>query len=148
MNNNLVVLQDVNKQPYLGINFDITVANNFVQTLISLDIIKSQDHKNLRERNGDYHPFHITILNVPEFSKVPYDFTLNGIDIDDITVKGCGSISKDDMTTYFIVVESLSINKFRNKYGFKDKDLHVTVAFTHKDLFHDRKNITNILTLH
>jgi hypothetical protein len=65
----------------------------------------------------------------------------NDVIIDDLIMEGIGSISKHELTTYYIVCKSNKINDLRKSYNLNEKDLHITIGFTHKDLFHDRKNI-------
>lgn len=144
--NSLEIISDVNRQKYLAVDFNQTVAINFIQMLES--VCPRFDKKcvtNLYNRNG-IGKFHITVLSVPEMSKAKELDTIH-IDISDIEIKGVGSLTDMHMETFFIVVESKKINQFRTSLGLKEKDLHVTIGFTHKDLFNGRKNIPNLIEI-
>lgn len=100
---------------------------------------------NLTVRNNS--KFHITLLNVPETNK--FDFVEHKLDdtiklsttkdtkldnfvnfdthiinpdiLDDIEFKGIGSISKNDLSTFFIVVNSQKLDAMREILGSKRK---------------------------
>jgi len=101
-------------------------------------------NQNLLKRNGGN--YHLTAFNVAECNKNPLLFNLSDIDINDLKLFGIGSISKDSNETFFIVCQSDTINKIRLALGLPFKDLHITIGFNNKDLFHARKNVCNIVT--
>lgn len=163
---NFKIEQDINENPYLVVNVNLTDSDckdiNFT-TLLSNFIFHNDNNgemfHNLCVRNNG--KFHITLLNVPEFSKFLISKSVGNIqiknqdniltllnkDLDDIEFKGIGSISKDDLSTFYIVVNSKKLDAIRGELGLKPKDFHITIGFNKKDLFHDRKNKTNIFTV-
>ena len=93
----------------------------------------------LLERN--HNEYHITVFNVQEYSNMINKCVLDDLveskhDYTDIVFNGVGSISKGDLITYYILVESKQLDKLREDYGFDKKHFHITVAFNKKDLFH------------
>jgi hypothetical protein len=102
-------------------------------------------NQNLLNRNGGN--FHLTAFNVAECNSNNNIFNLFDIDINDLRMLGIGSISKDSNKTFFIVCQSDTINKIRLSLGLPFKDLHITIGFNNKDLFHARKNDSNIITI-
>lgn len=148
-------IQDTSLKLYLGIEIENSqIDSNNLQFSKILHVAESipmiqnfaECNKRLLERNRD--KYHITIFNAAECAKFP-SLLINatGLLVKDssITFKGIGSISQDDMTTYFIVVYSPVINKLRTDANLPEKDLHITIGFTHKDLFKSRKNEPNLI---
>ena len=163
---NFKIEKDINGNPYLVVNVNLTDSDckgTKFTTLLSNFIFHSDNSgekfHNLCVRNNGL--FHITLLNVPEFSKFLISkrigniqiknqdniLTLLNKDLDDIEFKGIGSISKDDLSTFFIVVNSQKLDAIREKLALKPRDFHITIGFNKKDLFHDRKNKTNIFVV-
>ena len=146
-------IQDTSLKLYLGIEIESTQLDSndlqfdkILKTAESTIQNFADYNKKLLERNRD--KYHITIFNAAECAKFP-SLLINatGLHVKDssITFKGIGSISQDDMTTYFIVVYSPVINKLRTDANLPEKDLHITIGFTHKDLFKSRKNEPNLI---
>ncbi len=108
--------------------------------------------ENVMKRNNN--SFHITVFNVAECNKNPVLLDFDGfLIIEDIINKGIGFISKNDIITqenkftFFNVVESIGLTKMREHLNLKIKDFHVTIGFTHTDLFHEAKNNPNLFQL-
>lgn len=146
-------IQDIALQLYLGISINESEAdsNNLLFAKI-LRIAKSTitDFKlfnqKLLERNRD--KYHITIFNAAECAKLPILLqNVTGLNIKNssLTFKGIGSLSEGDMITYYVVVDSPVLNALRNDANLPPKDFHITIGFTHKDLFKGRKNEPNII---
>lgn len=147
-------IKDIFGTNYIGIDikFSTTDKNGvqFIDLLTKADKLVDnffEYHEKLLTRN--HNKYHMTVFSVMEYIKNSStdDIVGSTVNAESIEFKGIGSITKDDKTTYFVVVESELINKVRIANGLEPKDLHVTIAYTHKDLFHDRKTNTNILTV-
>jgi hypothetical protein len=147
----LQFLLDVFSKVYVGIDVGLTIPDRNGLTLndmlerAAVDIPNfSECNQNLLNRNSG--KYHITVFSVMEYSQHKVDPDIIGSNYDNtkFEYKGIGSISKGDMTTYFVVVDSDAINAVRVDAGYPVKELHVTIGFTHKDLFHEPKSVTNV----
>jgi hypothetical protein len=143
------IIKDINGSPYIGIDILKTHYNMFGLLMTwafnNIDnFIFCNDNLLLRNNNK----YHLTLFNVMECNKSTNLLFYNDININDIKLTGIGSISINDMTTYFIVCKSKKLNTIRKNVNFEIKDLHITIGFTKKDLFHDRKNNTNIFDIY
>lgn len=148
----LSTIQDVARQIYLGININENDFDSNNRTLGSILLeaekiipdFKSYNQKLLDRNSGKYH---ITVFNAAECGKFPALLQTAGYKLknESITFKGIGSLQQDAMTTWFIVVDSAVLNSARTGATLQPKDLHITIAFTDKDLFKGRKNVCDIL---
>lgn len=149
------IIKDIYDNPYYAIDVLVdSVDNNgtsFNELLKKfLELVPNAvdfNNKLLKRNNNTYH---ITILNVPEYNIVLKSNEINElptIKIDDIVFKGIGSITDGDMVTYYVVVDSSTLNLVRSVCNMKQKDLHITIGFSDKDLFKKRKNVTNVFTI-
>jgi len=147
-------IRDINNNTYIAIDIELNMLDKNGISLF--DMISIADDKitdfercnmNLLERNSG--SYHITIFNVMECGKYYIDKDIIGktYNSNDLEYKGIGSISKDNNTTYFVVVESEAINANRTDMGLKKRDLHITIGFTQKDLFNERKTNTNVYSI-
>ena len=149
------IIKDVYNNPYYAIDVLVdsvdnngTSFNELLKKFLELVPNAVDFNKKLLKRNNN--AYHITILNVPEYNIVLKSNEINElptIKIDDIVFKGIGSITEGDMVTYYVVVDSLTINLLIDVYNIKQKDLHITMGFSDKDLFKKRKNVTNVFTI-
>lgn len=143
---NIKIENDINGNQYLvidvllnstdnnGITFN-SVLTDFINVVPNSKVLFNK----LCQRNKG--KFHITLLNVPNYKKC--DDIMLPLVINDIVFKGIGSISKNDDQTFFVVVQSDTIQNELKRLGVK-QDLHITIGFNSKDLFHDRKTQCNI----
>jgi len=149
----LQFIQDVLGQYYIGIDIDPSIPDKNGLTLN--DLLEVAYHEipefgkyndNLLNRNSNQ--YHITVFNAADYGTNKIQDNIIGTEItqDKIEYVGIGSISQLIKTTYFVVVKCPYINDIRYSHGFKDKDLHITIGFTHKDLFNARKDFPNIWT--
>lgn len=147
----LQFLRDIYGSHYVGINVGVmshdvngTTLNDLLKTAMTDIPDFAECNKRLLERNSG--KYHITVFSVMEWGqhKVDVDVIGSSYDASIFEYRGIGSISKDDKITYFIVVDSDAINAERTNAGYPSKELHITIGFTHKDLFHDSKNVTNV----
>lgn len=134
------IIKDRGGQPYLAAIVPSDVAGVYQSAALNftnLDALGNQE-----KRDGAKH--HITILTSAEFAALgdkslveaftnsPKDFVFSSI----------GSIKKDDNSTHYALCESGYAQKLRDDLGLPAKDLHMTLGFTKKDLFHLSKNRT------
>jgi hypothetical protein len=144
MNMQLQKIQDVLGNDYIAIVVDGKSIEDIINGMNDKITDFDKYNEKLLERN--HGTYHITVFNVMECKKNPDCLHYAGTVVSDAIFKGIGSIEKNGQTTMFIVVESDTIQALRCDAGFPDKDLHVTIAFTDKDLFHARKNECNVVT--
>jgi hypothetical protein len=147
-------IQDTARQLYLGIDVNLSTTDSNNRTFGEV-LLTANEHipdfemcnERLLDRNMGH--YHITIFNVAETAKIPALNVVQGMLLKNtsITFKGIGSLEQDGMITYFVIVESAILNKFRTDINLPEKDLHITIGFTHKDLFKGRKNNPNIFEL-
>lgn len=152
----LQYIKDVIGNPYIGFVVPLNMHDKFDVSLMDmLGIAETQIpdfalcNTNLLTRNHGV--YHITMFNVMEMKLKE----VTGIKIDEsirygshmFEYKGIGSITKGDMSTYYVVVDSDEMNIERNIVGLPSRDLHITIGFTHKDLFTERKNVANFYTI-
>lgn len=151
----LTTIQDVARQLYLGINinendFDSnnrTFGSILIQAEKLIPDFQNYNQKLLDRNHGKYH---ITVFNAAECGKQPLLLTYDKMLVKNtsITFKGIGNLKQDNMTTWFVVVDSPVLNSLRTDNDFLEKDLHITIAFTDKDLFKGRKNVCENLKFH
>jgi 2H phosphodiesterase-like protein len=145
-------IKDIFSNNYIAIDIGLdTIDKNGVsfydltlKALEKIDDFNVLENNLLKRNNGKYH---LTVFSVPEYAKNESVDDIVGSVITEIEFKGIGSITKNDHTTYFVVVDCPFINKLRSIYSFQPKDLHITIGFNNKDLFHERKNVCNVFAL-
>ena len=139
----LTTIKDVLGNTYIGLHLMQDNIDMFLKFAHDNIVnFKFLNDNLLKRNNGNYH---VTAFNVAECQKNPLIIYLKDIDINDLKMIGIGSISKNDNTTFFIVCQSVTINKMRLSLGLDFRDLHITIGFTKKDLFHMGKSNCNIL---
>ena len=149
-------IKDVICNPYIGFVVPLNMCDRFGVSLMDMLSIAekqipdfTQCNANLLARNHGV--YHITMFNVMEMKLK----AVTGIKIDEsirygshmFEYKGIGCITKGDMSTYYVVVDSDEMNIERNIVGLPSRDLHITIGFTHKDLFTERKNVANFYAI-
>lgn len=145
----LQYLYDIYNNPYIGFNIDFNTKDINGNTLIDLlNIAKikinnfDEFNKKLLDRNNN--KYHITVFNVMEYIKNKNLNKFIGLAINNIEYLGIGSIINNDKETFFIVIKLDIINTLRKTVNLVPKDLHITIGFTHNDLFNKNKDILNI----
>jgi hypothetical protein len=153
----LQYISDIFGNPYIGIELElytkdsngVSVHDMLVEAYSRVPDFRQMNDKLLKRNGGKYH---ITAFGVSECRT--RTIVLEGIEstiganINDIKFNGIGVISNSAlMNAYFITVESEQLNDIRRFYGLNDKELHVTIGFNIKDLFHESKNISNVYAL-
>jgi len=146
-------IQDTALKLYLGIHInesEADVNDLLFGKILTLAADTIPDFKmcneRLLDRNRD--KYHITIFNAAECAKTPILLqNVTGLLVKNssITYKGLGSLEQDGMITYYVVVDSPVLNALRSDANLLPKDFHITIGFTHKDLFKGRKNEPNVL---
>ena len=152
MTGKLSILKDVANNSYLGIIIDDSPELN-KEVLDEVAMFKTfrEDAAILieKQQSRDKGHRHITVFTVMECQKDPKTLSLEGAIINDLKLFGIGSINIDKdgvlMETFYVLAQSELIQELRHRYDLKDKDLHVTIGFTHKDLFHKFKDIGTLL---
>lgn len=141
----LRIIKDVNDNPYIGVivnDMNLDFKNLLKLSFKTIDDFAAHNNRLLLRNNNHYH---ITVFNAMECSKFPTLLFYNDVNIYDIKLKGVGSIKQKKMETYFIPCVSTQLNDLLKSVDLKPKDFHITIGFTDKDLFGQRKNESNII---
>jgi len=142
----LEIIKDVFNNSYIGVIIKEEQIKKYIDKMLELDNNFVQYNEKLLIRN--YGHYHITVFNVAECKTNPDLFKTLGTNIsNDLFISGVGSIQQDINKTFFIVVNSPKLSQLRIDNNLNDKDFHITIGFTKKDLFNDRKNKTNEFVL-
>lgn len=136
-------------QNYLGIKIHSDIISGFLKDL--KDIL-GDDYETYisNQQTRDRGSYHITVINVMDYNalskKIGMSEFVNSLElvlkypIDDLTLLGVGSASRNENTTYFVVCRSEKLNAIRKRYNLPEFDFHITIGFKYKDVFGVRKN--------
>lgn len=148
-------IKDVLGNNYLGIKFNEQQLHSFLlrfkEHLNDDELYEVMTSNQSNRDKTDHHSHHLTLINVMEINKLLKGLgsslqerisTILSIDIIDLEFKGIGKAEKKGNTTYFIVLDSPTLDEVRSSLGLSKKDLHITLGFDKKDVFGVPKNIT------
>lgn len=147
---NIEYLKDFVGNNYLGIKVGDDMVEPFLNDL--KDHLGENDYKVFTEnqQKRDSSHYHITVINVMEFNSLSksgeigeFVNSLNRVfeyPIDDLRLMGIGSATKNENTSYFIVVQSEKLDSIRERYNLPKHDFHITIGFKWKDVHGVRKN--------
>ena len=122
------ILKDSIGGEYIGFNVDKSIIQKHLDKMVELGLTTEIENQQKRDSNK----YHITLFNFKNYKEYLH---LVGMDVNDVVIlDGIGSISDNKSTTYFIPVESNTIKEYT------DKDLHIAIGFSIKDVFNQRKN--------
>lgn len=146
-------IKDVLNNNYIGIKFNSQQMSNYLKTLEHI-IDDSNKYNTLinnqqkRDKRDDI-AYHCTILSVMEFNKL-YNKLGNklqdrldiifSLDITDLKFEGIGTAKRNENETYFVVIDSPTLDEIRSSLGLEPRDFHITIGFDKKDVFGVRKN--------
>ena len=145
-------IKDVLGNNFLGIKFR---KGALVKYLKQLENILGDSYETYisnqarRDNRGDY-THHCTVVNVMDFNKLSNQLgeailkkveTIQDMDITDLEFKGVGTATRGENTTYFLVLNSNTLDEILKYMGIKPKDFHVTLGFDKNDVFGVRKNV-------
>lgn len=143
-------IQDQFGNNYIGVNIYKDIISPFLNTIKNA-IGDEYDEYVKYQQDRDHGHYHITVINVMEYNKLckdkGIDKFVNSLDdvfnyeCDDIKLIGVGTATRGENRTYFVVVNSESLQEIRKKYGLPEQDFHITIAFKYKDVFGVPKNI-------
>jgi len=115
--------------------------NKLRSVLTQIEFVEYVRNQKLRDRGKH----HITIINPSEFGKLESQ----GIKIDnnDLPVGrpkllGLGMAQKKENTAYYIIVDFIEANRFRESFGLEPRDFHITLAFKNGDVHEVPKDIS------
>lgn len=145
----LEVIRDILGQPYIAIVFSTSRHNNdFIESYldrlkqyilrIKYNSIETYNKllENKEKRDGVGH-WHITVFNSMECKKNPKLLEYNGYEINTPNIcYGIGTIFKEDKQTFYLVIDNNEIDQLLELNNLKKKNLHITLGFEPKDLFH------------
>lgn len=136
------LLKDRTGQPYLAVDIKYNQYSAYTNFMLSNDFHDDVERK-LKRDNGLYH---VTLINAAQWGALMKKElseeilqSLEGKEISFIS-HGIGIAEKDGHKAYFVILENLEVDQFREKYGLHHHDLHMTLAFNEKDVHGVPKN--------
>tara|TARA_R110000772_G_scaffold20466_5_gene56960 strand:- start:116025 stop:116747 length:723 start_codon:yes stop_codon:yes gene_type:complete len=147
-------IRDVLGNNYLGLKF---VENQLTPFLSDLyEIIDNDDtydtftsNQQNRDKRDNQYDFHSTVISVMDYNKLSKQMggefqkrvdIIQSLDITDLTFKGVGTAERSDNQSYFVVLDSPTLDEIRSSVGLPKIDFHITLGFDRKDVFGVRKN--------
>jgi hypothetical protein len=146
----ITYLKDTIGNNYLGIKFDKSVVDPFLNKL--KDILTEDEYRVFTEnqQKRDHGSYHMTVINVMDYNRlskeIGTDTFVNSLEIvfdteiDDLQMLGLGTATKNENRAYFVVCKSEKLNIIRERYELPEHDMHITLGFKWKDVFGVRKN--------
>lgn len=140
---------DKNKQPYIAVEIPVEIGSLYQKFL--LDYISGNFIEN--QKNRDNQKFHITLLNVADFSQLKKKTPTEEFEKiitqfkelpNEFYTYGIGKNTKNESLAYFVILENAYVNTLRKNIGLKEHDLHLTLAFEPKDVHGVVKNKSTI----
>lgn len=97
------------------------------------------------ECDSDAEHFHITVIASKEFKKIKSSFTIPETDNFKIFDMGIGVINGSQYESCnYVIIYSPQLQKLRKKYGLPNKDFHITLGFSNKDIHDKPKSLPTI----
>ena len=147
MKKKITYLIDVLGDKYIGLKFDQYEIENYITKFENYCDDNDIDYPTLKDnrekRDGSF--FHTTFLSVSEYHKVIESGDMLIDKEIKIKILGIGCATKNNSVTYFLILKSDSLQTYRNKLGFKNKDLHITLGFDTDDIFGVDKGINSLI---
>jgi hypothetical protein len=146
----LTYLKDTIGNNYLGIKFDNSIVEPFLNKL--KDILSEDDYEIYtgNQQKRDHGSYHMTVINVMDYNRLSKEMGISNFvnslessfdyEIDDLQLLGLGTASKNENTAYFVVGKSEKLQAIRQRYSLPEHDMHITLGFKWKDVFGVRKN--------
>jgi len=135
-------IRDIIGANYIGVNIYNDAVIPFLEKMKTF-VGDSYDEYVKNQQDRDLNHYHCTIFNVAELNQL-LTKDLNNTNIlnqimtqyqaDDFKMLGIGSAQKNENKAYFVVCSSEQLQAIRRRFGFKDKDLHITIGFKWKDV--------------
>lgn len=136
------IIQDSKGQDYIA----ATVDNEYMQSFESMMKLHNLQDELDKKLNRDKGLYHITVVNVAEthllkknnqFDKIAQEFINKPFTF---YVYGIGKIEIENDKSYHVVVDNPEINTILKNNNIKEKNLHITMGFSDKDLHKKPKN--------
>ena len=128
---------------YLGGVVERQAIESYLTQMKQLEPEKYPELRN-NQKLRDHEQFHVTLINPYELKGLASSAELVNKTMD-ITLKGLGSVMKDDAQTYFVVVTSTQGQMYRQSFSLKPKDFHITLGFTPTDIYGVSKGVETII---
>jgi len=147
MNVRIEWIKDIVANNYIGVNIYNDAVVPFLHKMKDFTG-ENYDEFVKYQQDRDRNHYHCTIFNVMETNKILKDFNniniLNNIitefEATDFQMLGLGSAQRNENKAYFVVCRSEQLQSIRKRFGFDEKDLHITLGFKWKDVFGVSKN--------
>ncbi len=147
----LTKIEEGNSLPYIGIVFKSgdEYISKYMEVLRKYFYLRGAgtigEEWIAKQQKRDQYSWHITVFTPMECKKDSRLFNAVGKTIEDLETLGIGTISSGDLETFYIIVDSMQLQLIRNIYSYKGKDLHITLAFSEKDLFNKIKDENTLI---
>jgi len=139
----VIELKDNSGLVYLGGEVSAADLAPYLQQmkiLLTDDFVQYRQNQALR----DHQTFHVTLINPFEYREVDQDKIQLGKSMN-IKLLGLGAVSKEQQSTYFVVVQSAQAQFYRQQLALAKKDFHVTLGFNPQDIYGVSKNVDTLL---
>lgn len=130
------VINDKGGSPYVVLDVPVDIGSIYQKYLSSYQTQNYFENQQLRDKNS----FHVTLVNVAEYSLIKKQNNLHLIDnffnkkTFDFYSYGIGKAEKSGFETFYIILESNEIDLIRKNLDLKHRDMHTTIAFNPKDV--------------
>lgn len=143
-NMNETTIQPMNGGSYFGARISASDVDSIIASVhkrLPDNFDEMHDAQQTRD-NGEYH---VTAVTPPE-TRGMSNISPGRVDVADMIAKGVGTVTdeKKGRTAVYIVVESETIDWYREGLGLPRKDLHITIGFTKGDVFGKSKDESTI----
>jgi hypothetical protein len=140
-------IKDIVGVNYIGVNIYAEAIYSFLQKMKDYTSDSYDEYvKNQQDRDRNH--YHCTLFNVSETNKILQN--INNINLvnqimtdfvaEDFQMLGLGSAQRNENKAYFVVCRSEQLQSVRKRFGFTEKDLHITLGFKWKDVHGVPKN--------
>lgn len=144
LNIKITELKDNSGLTYIGGEVSSADLASYLQqmkSILSDDFIQYRQNQALR----DHQTFHVTLINPFEYREINQQDIELGKSLS-ITLQGLGRVTKENKSSYFVVVQSSAAQFYRQKLALAKKDFHVTLGFHPQDIYGVNKGIDTLIT--
>lgn len=145
----VAILESKSGRDYLGCELTHDEIEEYLNDFRAVDPINFKKAScNQRKRDG--HSFHVTIVSPAEYDSLSVtlrkrirDLRRRNVQLD---LVGIGQVGDEQNKSYFVVVNSATLDEIRSIIGLPSRDYHVTLGFYIKDVHGVRKDESTIIT--
>ncbi|OBP16825.1 hypothetical protein A5320_05495 [Rheinheimera sp. SA_1] len=131
---------------YPGISIpeeDVAEYLRLIEQLVGHQEYHKLTENQIRRDGGEYH---VTLLTPQEYGRSSYEDVEKYIGKEiSLNYLGLGKVKKGRDEVYFVVIESPQGDLIRENLGFTERDFHITLGFTSRDIFGVRKDVSTLI---